>query len=434
MKILNRLLIGVVSLGIATSSFAGLAYGETNANDIKVMLDGNKLAFDVKPVIFNDRTLVPFRKIFEELDVKVDWNGDTRTVTASNEDVNIKLTIDSDKATINGKEVALDAPAKIFDDRTLVPVRLVSEAIGCTVDWEGTSRTVIIDTQEYLNSSSTFAFRGISMGDSLADVTKRLGEPNRKDASKYGFQWYIYKNDYSKYVQVGIENDKVVALYSNADVISSNKNIDIGTSRLVVNDVYGKGLEDIVKGNTRYEIDNKISDTFLVDGVYTTVFYDTIDGGKVTSIMQIDKKVEESYDGYYGQRSQELITSYEKQIFDITNSLRVREGLKPFEYSSKASDIARKHSKDMGDRNFFSHNNLENKTPFDRMEAGGLTFRAAAENIAAGQPSAIQAHEGWMNSEGHRENILANYEKLGVGVEFGGSYGVYYTENFYSEK
>lgn len=433
MKFHKKILAGMLSLGILTTSISGLAYGQTN-DDIKVMLDGKQLSFDVNPVIHNDRTLVPFRVIFEKLGVNVDWDNDTRTVTAEGNDVNIELTIDKDTAKINGKDVKLDAPAKIYDDRTMVPVRIVTEAMGCTVDWVNATRTVIIETEDTLNENGVFTLRGINLGDDLSKVESRLGKPDRVDDSKYGFDWYIYNSDYFKYVQVGIKNDKVVGIYSNADVINSNKGIDIGTSKIAVNEALGEGLDSIKKGNTAYEIDKKGSDTYLLDGAYTTVFYDMTDGGTVTSIMMIDKEVEESYDGYYGQKSEGLIKSYEMQILDITNSLRTRMGLKPFEYSKEASAVARKHSIDMAERNFMKHNNPDNKSPFDRMRDGGLEFRAAAENIAAGQPSAIQAHEGWMNSEGHRKNIVGNYEKLGIGVEFGGSYGVYYTENFYSEK
>lgn len=434
MKIYNKILVGVVSIGIMATSITGFAYGENNQNGIQVMLDGKPLSFDVDPVIYQDRALVPFRKIFEELDVNVQWNNETRSVIAKSDDVSIELSIDNDVAIINGQEVKLDVPAKIYDDRTMVPVRIVSEALGCTVDWVNSSRTVIIDTDEKLTSKGEFTIRGITMGDSLEELNNRLGEPDRIDASKYGFKWYVYNNDYSKYIQVGVEEGRIVALYSNADIINSSKGIDIGTSRLVVNEEYKEPLANIIKGNTRYEIDTKESDTYLTGNAYTTIFYDIVNGAKVTSVMQIDKDIEEAFDGYYGNRSDALISSYERQIFDITNSLRVREGLKPFAYSEEASDIARAHSIDMATRNFMAHDNPDNKSPFDRMEDGGLEFRAAAENIAGGQPNAIQAHEGWMNSKGHRENILENYEKLGVGVEFGGSYGVYYTENFYSEK
>lgn len=87
----------------------------------------------------------------------------------------------------------------------------------------------------------------------------------------------------------------------------------------------------------------------------------------------------------------------------------------------------------MRDKNYFDHINKKNETPFDRMKKQNIIYSLAGENIAAGQISAIYAHEAWMNSLGHRKNILGDYENLGVGVSFGGHYNIYYTQNFYSE-
>ena len=66
------------------------------------------------------------------------------------------------------------------------------------------------------------------------------------------------------------------------------------------------------------------------------------------------------------------------------------------------------------------------------MEKVGITYITAGENIASGQFSSIFAHEALMNSPGHRKNILGNYKYIGVGVDFGGRYKIYYTENFYT--
>ncbi len=118
--------------------------GEPKAGDaIRVVLDGQMLQFDVPPVIENDRTLVPLRVIFEALGADVEWNGETQTVTAKRSDTEIKLIIGGE-AYVNGQAVELDVPAKIIEDRTLVPLRFVSEALGCQVDWDGVTRTVSI--------------------------------------------------------------------------------------------------------------------------------------------------------------------------------------------------------------------------------------------------------------------------------------------------
>lgn len=83
---------------------------------------------------------------------------------------------------------------------------------------------------------------------------------------------------------------------------------------------------------------------------------------------------------------------------------------------------------------YFNHTNLEGQSPFDRMKEDDFSFHLAGENLAYGQYSSIFAHEGLMNSLGHRENILRkDYEYLGVGVAFNDKSQPYYTQNFYAK-
>ena len=114
---------------------------------ISVRLDGKKVYFDQLPTIVNDRTLVPLRAIFEALNAEVEWNGATRTVTATKGDTVVVLTIDSTTPTVNGETQTLDAPAMIINSRTMVPARFVAQSFGADVDWDGTTRTVIIKTK-----------------------------------------------------------------------------------------------------------------------------------------------------------------------------------------------------------------------------------------------------------------------------------------------
>lgn len=113
--------------------------------EILVKLNGEFLIFDQPPVIVDDRTLVPFRTIFESLGASVDWIAEERKVVAVRGDIQISLIIDSNILNKNGEEIKIDAPAKIVNDRTMVPARAISEALGASVDWDPVTRTVIID-------------------------------------------------------------------------------------------------------------------------------------------------------------------------------------------------------------------------------------------------------------------------------------------------
>jgi uncharacterized protein YkwD len=129
----------------------------------------------------------------------------------------------------------------------------------------------------------------------------------------------------------------------------------------------------------------------------------------------------------------ELRNSMEKQIHDQANALRARHLVAPLQADVKAQEVARAHSKDMAIRNFFSHNNPDGLSSFERMDRAGISYSSAGENIAAGQFNAIDVHDAWVNSSGHRKNILSPlFKQLGTGVYFGGEYGVYYTQNFYT--
>ncbi len=114
---------------------------------VTVFYNGEKIGFDQVPVIEEGRTLVPLRAIFEKIGASVEWNSDTKTVTAKKGDTTVKLTIDSTKATKNGETVKLDVPAKIVGGRTLVPVRFVSDCFGVDVQWDAKMQKVILESK-----------------------------------------------------------------------------------------------------------------------------------------------------------------------------------------------------------------------------------------------------------------------------------------------
>ena len=131
-----------------------------------------------------------------------------------------------------------------------------------------------------------------------------------------------------------------------------------------------------------------------------------------------------------GSEPADTVAAYEQEVFDLVNQIREENGLEPFVYNETLAETARAHSQDMIDRNFFDHTNPDGKSPFDRMRDNGLSYSMAAENIAMGYPSPEAVVEGWMNSDGHRANILGGCEELGVGLALGGSYGYHWTQCF----
>lgn len=125
-------------------ALGGLTTSRAAAGEVRVLVNGRQVQFDVAPVIESGRTLVPMRAILEAIGATVKWDGATRTVTATRGGTTAILTIGSRTARINGQRVTLDVPAKVVDGRTLVPLRFLSERLGEKVDWDGQTRTITI--------------------------------------------------------------------------------------------------------------------------------------------------------------------------------------------------------------------------------------------------------------------------------------------------
>ena len=115
--------------------------------------------------------------------------------------------------------------------------------------------------------------------------------------------------------------------------------------------------------------------------------------------------------------------SYEQQVVALINEQRAANGLAPLTLNEKLSDVARAKSQDMHDNNYFSHTSPTYGSPFDMLKTFGISYRAAGENIAMGYATPQAVVNGWMNSSGHRANILnSSYTQVGVGYVADGHY------------
>ncbi|MDO4301210.1 MAG: family 10 glycosylhydrolase [Clostridia bacterium] len=119
-----------------------------NTNDIMVLVNGEVIEFDQKPVIQNSRTLVPFRKIFEALGAAVNWNNNTQQVKAIRNGTEISFVIGEKVLLINQKDtIIMDVEPQIINSRSMVPLRAVSEALGAEVNWDNDERIITINTK-----------------------------------------------------------------------------------------------------------------------------------------------------------------------------------------------------------------------------------------------------------------------------------------------
>ena len=143
--------------------------------------------------------------------------------------------------------------------------------------------------------------------------------------------------------------------------------------------------------------------------------YDLIYPGQIISIPTLDPSV----------------TGYEQEVIRLVNEIRSENGLKPLTYDWELGRVARFKSQDMKDNKYFAHNSPVYGTPFQMMKSFGISYRSAGENIARGYATPQTVVNAWMNSSGHRANILnAGYTHIGVGYVSGGNY---WTQMFISK-
>jgi uncharacterized protein YkwD len=129
--------------------------------------------------------------------------------------------------------------------------------------------------------------------------------------------------------------------------------------------------------------------------------------------------------------------SYTDEVVRLTNAERAANGCGALSIDATLTKVAQAHSEDMADHDYFSHDSQDGRSPFDRMTAAGYGFSTAAENIAAGQATPAEVVKGWMNSEGHRANILnCALKEIGVGyaVNSSSTFRTYWTQDFGTQR
>ncbi|HSA48659.1 MAG TPA: CAP domain-containing protein [Yinghuangia sp.] len=125
------------------------------------------------------------------------------------------------------------------------------------------------------------------------------------------------------------------------------------------------------------------------------------------------------------------LTRLRTEVIALTNAERARHGLGPLTAEPRLTQAAQAHSADMAARDYFDHSSPDGRQPADRVRAAGYDYSRVAENIAAGQTTPAEVVEGWMNSPGHRANILTpELTQIGIGLAHGGTYTTYWTQVF----
>ena len=274
---------------------------------------------------------------------------------------------------VNNKAVEFDTTPFIEQERTLVPIRAITEAMDFDVDWNEYNRTAVIS-----NSAKSVS---ITIDSNYIDV-------------------YDYGNGMNKVVYI--------------DVPAVIKNDRTYIPLRVVSEAFDATVEWFDRSNTikiEYEAPNNTP-------VVTEEQKLPVDDNLITGS---DTEQEDIFDP----------EEYVSEVVNLVNKERANVGLPELKEDKRLDAVAQGHSEDMAENNFFDHTNLQGKSPFDRLRDNNIRFMAAGENIAWGHTSPEEVVEGWMESKGHRENILSeNFGKIGVGIAESSYNTFYWTQVF----
>lgn len=269
----------------------------------------------------------------------------------------------------------IDVDYVIENSRTLIPVRGVFEKLGYDVDYNAANKTAVLK------------------GDNIITITAG---------------------------QTEIEcNGRWIECQVPQKIIDGRFYVPLRT------------VVELIEGyNVEWEASSK--------NIYIKSYSEESDSSEQLSEEDISKysdnqSAEEKLSSNEEELSNDGRESLEKQVFELINQERAKNGLSELQWSDELADVAREHSQDMAYNNYFNHTDLNGGKPSDRIKAAGITYMACAENIAAGSSTAEAVVQQWMNSEGHRANILnPNLNKLGVGlcVEASSQYVYYWTQCF----
>lgn len=171
-----------------------------------------------------------------------------------------------------------------------------------------------------------------------------------------------------------------------------------------------------------------LSHTQIFEQEISAVFEEAV--SDTLSFITINPSSSERVDLQFKINNFSVDNQAEKEMSKLVNQERNAQGSKVLVFDEELAEVAREHGKDMFSKGYFSHVNLEGKSPFDRLDDAGIDYQQAGENLAFA-PNTLLAHQGLMQSPNHRENILSSsYQRVGIGVIDGGIYGKMFVQLF----
>lgn len=297
----------------------------------------------------------------------------------------------------------------------------------------------VADTYEVQAAGNTLTVKNktLSLGTTIKTLDKKLGKHAASYTEPTGIKAYVYNKTSGRFVIAYTKGSKVIGYFTLAkDYKTPYAKSGVKKATLKKN----KFKADTWCGlkSEAGEVKNEYFGYERVGSQVTEEEYIDYWGSKKTFAAKVYLTKYSIYFSNWGAEKKynsSIRTGTEKETLYVTNAFREYLGLKKLSASSKVANVARAHSKDMAAKNYFSHNSLDDKSPFDRIKNAGIIYSWAGENIAAGQNCGVNFVLAWIGSKGHRDNLkFKDYKYLGVGYAYSSNstYGTYITQNFYS--
>jgi len=401
------------------------------------------------------RTLVPVRGTFEALGFRVGWNGDTQTVTISKGADEITITIGNAFFTVNGVQRPLDVPAQVVRGRTLIPVRLPLESVNHSFLWTSSSRTVeIFSPPLALTRQTSHITLSDPVNSSLSDwsISYSNFAPYVNEGETFTLRYtgsQLHAEGFQFWYQaVRFSNESMSSPeYGDGPYGQQNKELyyviqlnQMGTTTI---EFYSQNSFEVAQ-TPPFSITMTTEPATMTyasaDRNGISIPYRTfLSQDDITQLLPYARARTDTRAPAHPNRAmteselQSWIANYDRmggvnlfelEVLYLTNSVRAEEGLPPLHFCPYLSMAARLHTQLMADHNFFGHQDPFYGGPGDR-RALFLSGFGAAENTAYGYWSPQSVINGWMDSPGHRANMLQSGGYIGIG-----STGSYTTQVF----
>lgn len=302
------------------------------------------------------------------------------------------------------------------------------------------------ETDEMVNNPSQRPNDGMStwIGKESSSFIKDFGKPDRFEPSAFGYEWWVYNNNPSTYMMVGVTDGIVTQVYI------AGKDLNIAPFKIgeTLDDIYRSTiLESEVSVNIDDNVymfsisDRDMTSRLLVQfsDVYAQLYLDEeneslqavrFTDGKTLVLHQpyemsfVGKLIQNTPPSSYLQSK--INRANEQTVYDIVNLFREQYELPILQNDTTLSQLASSHSEDMMLENFLSHDSPKYGSLKERLKSEDVSYNAAAENIASAYYDGIEAAHGWLNSKDHRSVMLEEkFTKVGTGVFLN-----YYTQIF----